>query len=235
MNEVIDNQAANDKRGGMRWMHVLLIVLATVVVTAGITYWLVRTYIYAKDFKPVELSVKERQVLDDKLRSLGIQTEQSPGTAAADARSEHNASGRLIPERYSETGASRVVSLTERELNGLIASNPEMARKFAVDLSADLISAKLLVPVDPDFPVMGGKTLRVNAGMEMAFRDGRPIVVLKGVSVMGVPLPNAWLGGLKNIDLVSEFSGDAGFWKAFADGVDDIRVADGQLKVTLKE
>jgi hypothetical protein len=235
MNEVVDNQAADNKRGGMRWTHVLLIVLATIVATAGITYWLVRTYIYAKDFKPVELSVSERQVLDDKLRSLGIQTDQPSAPTAADTRSEHDPTGRLIPEKYSETGASRVVSLTERELNGLVASNPEMARKFAVDLSADLVSAKLLVPVDPDFPVMGGKTLRVNAGLEMAFREGRPIVVLKGVSIMGVPIPNAWLGGLKNIDLVSEFGADAGFWKAFADGVEDIRIADSRLQVTLKE
>ncbi|MFA7593574.1 MAG: hypothetical protein WCY26_07530, partial [Thiohalobacteraceae bacterium] len=61
------------------------------------------------------------------------------------------------------------------------------------------------------------------------------VVVLKGVSLMGVPLPNAWIGGLKNIDLVQEFGAEQGFWKAFADGVEDIRVEDGRLKITLKE
>ncbi|OPZ64218.1 MAG: hypothetical protein BWY83_03244 [bacterium ADurb.Bin478] len=61
------------------------------------------------------------------------------------------------------------------------------------------------------------------------------MVVLRGVSIMGVPIPNAWLGNLKNIDLVQEFGGDRGFWKAFADGVDYIRVADGRLMIKLKE
>jgi hypothetical protein len=110
-----------------------------------------------------------------------------------------------------------------------------MARKLAIDLSDKLISAKLLVPVDPDFPILGGKTLRVNAGVEMAYQNSKPIVILKGVSIMGVPIPNAWLGGLKNIDLISEFGDQQGFWAAFAEGVDNIRVDDGLLIIKLKE
>ena len=53
------------------------------------------------------------------------------------------------------------------------------------------------------------------AGVELAYRQSRPIVVLKGVSVMGVPVPNAWLGGIKNIDLVNEYGEGDGFWQAF--------------------
>ena len=60
-------------------------------------------------------------------------------------------------------------------------------------------------------------------------------VVLKGVTVMGVPIPNAWLGGLKNIDLISEFGDEQGFWKGFSEGVDNIHVEDGELKIKLKE
>jgi hypothetical protein len=29
---------------------------------------------------------------------------------------------------------------------------------------------------------------------------------------MGVPIPNAWLGNLKNVELAQEFSGNDGFW-----------------------
>jgi len=39
---------------------------------------------------------------------------------------------------------------------------------------------------------------------------------------MGVPIPNAWLGGIKNIDLVKEFGADKGFWKTFSDGVENL-------------
>lgn len=89
--------------------------------------------------------------------------------------------------------------------------------------------------MEPDFPVLGGKTLRVNAGLNLAYADGRPIIALRGVSIMGVPMPNAWLGNLKNVNLVNEFGGDPGFWKSFADGVEQIQVEDGRLLIELKE
>ena len=219
-------------RRGLRGIHLVWIVLATILVTAAVTFWLVRTYIYAKDFTPVELSAAEQQALDGKLRALGY----DPGPAApASAPADESDEQWLRPERYDEAGARRTVSFSERELNAMVARNPDLARKLAVDLADDLVSARILVPVDPDFPVLGGKTLRVSAGVEMAFREAKPTVVLRGVSIMGIPIPNAWLGGLKNIDLVSEFGDQDGFWKSFADGVENIRVEEGQLKVALKE
>jgi hypothetical protein len=68
----------------------------------------------------------------------------------------------------------------------------------------------------------------------MRIAEGRPVVILKGVSLWGVPLPNAWLGYNKNIDLIKEY-GDRGFWKAFADGVEEIEVKEGKLRIKLKE
>jgi hypothetical protein len=114
-------------------------------------------------------------------------------------------------------------------------SNTDLSDKLVIDLSKDLLSVKLLIPVDQDFPVIGGKTIKVSAGMEFAFKNSLPTVILKGVSVMGIPVPNAWLGGLKNIDLVQEYGQDEGFWKAFSDGVEEMRVEDGRFKIKLKE
>ena len=142
---------------------------------------------------------------------------------------------RLEPEAYSEEGAHREIVFTERELNALLATNTDLARKLAIDLSENLASAKLLIPLDPDLPLLGGKTLKVAAGLELRFAEGRPVIVLKGVSLWGVPIPNAWLGGIKNIDLVKEFGSQGGFWQSFAAGVEDIRVAEGRLTVRLKE
>lgn len=84
-------------------------------------------------------------------------------------------------------------------------------------------------------PLFGGKTLKMAAGLELRFAEGRPVVELRGISLRGVPIPNAWLGGIKNIDLVEEFGGQGGFWQAFAAGVEDIRVEEGRLTVQLKE
>ncbi len=225
----------DDRKNGVSLPKVLLIVLATVLVTLGGSYWFLKTYVLAREFKPVELSSKEQQVLDSKLRELGYQPDDSRIETVRPSPEEFDARGALKPERYSEVGAKREVSFNERELNALLAHNTNLARKLAIDLSENLASVKLLVPMEPDFPVLGGKTLRFNAGISMAYLGGKPSVVLKGVSIMGVPVPNAWLGGLKNVDLVGEFGGGPGFWKSFSEGVEDIRVEDGRIKVKLKE
>jgi len=52
---------------------------------------------------------------------------------------------------------------------------------------------------------------------------------------MGVPIPNAWLGNLKNVDLVEQFGGRPGIWKAFADGIEFAQIHEGELKIKLKE
>jgi hypothetical protein len=220
-------------------MRLFLIVLVTIIVTAGITYWVLRTWVFPSEFTPVKLSVKEEQVLDRKLERLdSLQSVNTRGSAKArrsKKTQDEQGTDYLEPEAYSEEGADRSISLTERELNSLVAKNTDLARKLAIDLSDNLMSAKLLIPVDEDFPIMGGQILKVRAGVELAYRDTRPIVVLKGVSIMGVPVPNAWLGGLKNIDLVEQYGTDAGFWKAFADGVEHIDVEDGKIRIQLKE
>ena len=117
----------------------------------------------------------------------------------------------------------------------MVARNTDLADKVAIDLANDLVSLRMLIPMDPDFPFFGGKTLKVRAGAELAFRGGRPVCILRGISVMGVPLPNAWMGGLKNIDLVNVFGSDPGFWKGFADGVAAIQVREGNLEIVLRE
>jgi len=204
----------------VRRRTVVWIVLATVIVTVGVT-WIVRTYVFPGAFRPVELSARETQTLDDKLAQLG----DTPGAPA----------GTLEPEPYREDAARRAVSFSERELNALIAHDPDLAQRVALDLSDDLASVRLLVPMEPDFPLVGGRTLRIDAGLELAFRAGRPVAILRGVSIMGVPLPDAWLGNLKNVDLVQEFGDAGGFWQAFAAGVEDVEVVDGALRVRLKE
>jgi hypothetical protein len=173
-------------------------------------------------------------VLDQKLSLLGYEPEKRTVPSISPEAKEESDDTWLRPERYNEKNAKREVSFSERELNAMVANNQDLAKKLAVDLSDDLVSTRLLVPVDKDFPILGGKTLRVSTGVEMAFRDAKPIVILRGVSIMGVPIPNAWLGGLKNIDLISEFGDQRGFWAGFAEGVEDIRVEEGELKVKLK-
>jgi hypothetical protein len=218
-----------EKRFGC--LQVFALIVLAVIITAGATILIFKTYFFPSEFKPVTLNPHEEKILTaklEKLDTIGVDVNLNK-------KDRLDSGGTLEPEPYSEKNIKREIIFTERELNALLAKNTDLARKLAIDLSDDLVSAKLLVPVDEDFPVLGGKTLRVRTGMVFAYVKNKPVVILKGVSIMGVPLPNAWLGGIKNIDLVKEFGTDKGFWKTFSDGIEDIKVKEGHLKITLKE
>jgi hypothetical protein len=219
---------------GLSGLQVTGIVVAAMAITMVATLFIVKTWLFPRPFEPVVLSPAEEQRLERKLARFEQMDSRSAGRAPAQGRPSVPATD-LQPEIYSEEGASREIRLSEREINGMIAQNTDLARKMVVDFSEDLVSVKMLIPMDPDFPFLGGKTLKIKAGAELAFRDSRPVVILRGISVMGVPLPNAWLGNLKNIDLIKTFGTDPGFWKGFADGVAAIQVREGSLLIVLKE
>jgi hypothetical protein len=125
--------------------------------------------------------------------------------------------------------------LTEREVNSLIAKDAEMAKHVAVDLADNLVSVQLVVPVTEEMPIVGGKTLKLNFGVELSYANGKPVVAMQGISLGGVPLPSAWWGDIKHINLVEEFGGPGGFWDQFAKGVQDLKIQDGRLRIILKE
>lgn len=219
----------NKKKGTAR-LSILGIVLVTILVSVGVTVWIVNGYIFPKKFKPVTLSQKEQSVLDQKLKKFhDIGTSEPNVDTSKETRTMI-----LTPEKYSED-VDKVIELTERELNALLAKNTDLSDKLVIDLSDNLLSVKLLIPVDQGFPVIGGKTIKVTAGMELAFKNSRPVVILKGVSLMGMPIPNAWLGGFKNIDLIKEFGQNEGFWKAFSEGVEEMHAEEGRFMIKLKE
>jgi hypothetical protein len=221
------------------FLQVFGLIVIAVIITAGITILVFKTYFFPSEFKPVTLNPHEEQVLAVKLEnldSIGIAVNSHrndiPNKPSKSVRFNPNAP--LEPEPYSEKGIKREINFTERELNALLAKNTDLSKKLAIDLSDDLISAKLLLPVDEDFPIFGGKILRVRTGVVFTYDKGKPVIILKGITIMGVPIPNAWLGGIKNIDLVEQFGADTGFWKTFSDGVEDISIEEGFFKLKLK-
>jgi len=199
------------------WQLAFFVLLA-VVLSSMLALYLGYRFLFPAAFTPIALNNNEQQVLQAKLERL-------------DGRSAQ----RLEPEAYREPAASRSINFSEKELNALLVNSPELAQRLSIDLSDNLASANLLLPIPADFPLLGGKTLRVNAGLQLSYDRGQPQVVLQGLSLWGVPVPNAWLGGIKNVDLVEQFGSDQGFWRAFADGVESIAVEDGELHLVLKE
>jgi len=212
--------------------QVVLFVGLAMLATALVTTWWVNQYLYAAAFDPIQLSKVEQESLDRKMAQLGqVQSSGAPPEILKGTSSDET----LTPEPYSEEGASRTIQLTEREVNSLIAKDAEMAKHVAVDLAENLVSVKLVVPVNDEVPLVGGNTLKLNFGVELSYANGKPVVAMQGISLGGVPLPSAWWGDIKHLNLVEEFGGTGGFWDQFAKGVEDIRIRNGQLQITLKE
>ena len=212
--------------------QVALFVGLAVLATALMTVWWVNQYLFAKMFEPTRLSVAERQVLNAKMAPL---LHMADAASSVPPSSLPNTARPLEPEPYSESGANREIRLTEREVNALLARDPEMAKRMAVDLADDLLSVKLVVPVNKEMPLVGGKMLKLNFGLALSYANGKPVVAMRGISVGGIPLPSAWWGDIKNTNLVEEFGGSGGFWDQFAKGVEDLKIQEGELHVTLKE
>jgi hypothetical protein len=204
------------------WKIFGITIITIAIIIGGI--WLVREYLFPQTFTPVVLSDGETQRLNQKLNVLSL----------PNIKGKQVTQTQLKPEPYSEVNANRDIFFSEREVNAMIAHNTDMANNLVIDLSDNLASAKLLIRTDSDLPLFGDKIVRVNMGLELAFAQGKPIVKLRGISAWGVPLPNSWLGGIKNIDLVQEFGDNNGFWQGFAEGIDYINVSEGKLVVKLK-
>lgn len=200
----------------------LAIIVITVALVLGLGYWVTAAYLFPTSFTPVELDQKQQEQLNQKLKRLSRDKPSSTQQS-------------LEPEAYSETDASREIYFSEKELNALLHRNTNLADKLAIDLSENLASAKLLLDVHPDFPVLGGKTIKVSGGMELQLTAGSLNVSLKGISVWGIPLPNAWLGNMKEVDLIREFGQSGGFWQAVNEGVEEISITEGKLRIKLRK
>ena len=223
---------------GLGCLPIFGLLLLTVILTVAVTLWAINSSWLNSKFKPVQLSDSEQTTLSQKLDAIGSfdATARDDKPLTTEFLTEPDSEQQeLQPEVYSEDQTKRRIELTERELNSLLAENTDLAEQIVIDLTNNMASVKLLVDLDPDFPFIGGKTLKVSSGTELSYANNQPSVVMKGVSVWGIPIPNAWLGGLKNIDLIEQFGETDGFWNSFAQGIEDIRVEDGKLLIQLAE
>ena len=232
--EYMTGKTGDKNQTKSKWPRILGIIALFFIVVITVSVWWIKHNLYANPFNPTKLNEREQQVLNTKLERLE-QSFQKQGKFSGTRTDEEMTKERLEPEDYTEDPARREIRISQKELNALIAKDEKAARQIAINLSDDMISLKLVIPVDKDLPFLGGKTLRLSCGVTLRHEAGKPVVALRGVSIGGIPIPNAWLGNLKNVDLVHEFNGQHGFWGALSKGVEDIKVSNGSLSIKLRE
>ncbi|HMO51325.1 MAG TPA: hypothetical protein PKE26_08845 [Kiritimatiellia bacterium] len=216
----MNHPAVNAGKKSWGCLHVLLALIVLLLAAILGSMWWVKRNAYASSFTPVILSEAGQATLDAKLNAV------DPSTAVF--------GGGMAGGIYEESDERRRLVFSEDELNAVLAKDPDLAQKVRFRLSERLVSVQVLAPVDPEIPVLGGKTLKFSIGLELAYTNEAPVIAVRGISIGGIPLPAAWWGDIKNKNLVDPFVGAGGFWDLFSRGVEYLDVQDGRFVLHLK-
>ena len=202
-----------------------VIVLSSCVLTALGTVWWVKRHVYASPLVPVQLTASEQSTFDRKLSDLQIPGAPSLNPTSSDTSSE---------TRATEHNP-RSLLITTREINAFLAKQG-VGEQIKIDLAPDRVIANFLLPIDQDAPLFAGTTLRIRFALSAAMNSlGKLEIKVDDVSLGGIPIPNAWLGNIKGLDLMtSDLSGDPTLQR-FAAGIKDFRIGRDELSVILNE
>lgn len=194
------------------------IVLSCCLLTAVATVWWVKHNIYASPLHPVQLSQSEKTTLDAKLAKLELSEEVVP------------------PEAPAKTdGDPRTISISSKEINAFLA-NQGIGEQVKLDVTRNRIAANFLLPIDKDAPLFAGTTLRIRLALNALMNEnGKLVVKIDDVSLGGIPLPNAWLGDIKGLDLITSNIGEDPALERFAAGIKEFRLDNGQVHIVLNE
>ena len=206
-----------------------------IVATVAVTIWWIQ-----RPIKPVVLSAQEKAEVEEKLQHLG--GGKAPATspnlrAKADAPSPVAASGTVENQgqNRSYTPGSKVLKLTEREINGLLNANTDLGNSVRLEFARDAINAYLVVPIPQDFPIGGGKMFRARGRFRVSLgNDATPFAILEDVTVFGLSLPKAWLGGLKGENLIGQAMGERNGKPVFK-GIKSLRIEPGALVLEVED
>ena len=165
------------------------------------------------------LTTEEKAIREEKLAVL-----QAAPAEPAEVTEE------VAPKEY--TPGEKKIMLTERELNGLIHENTSLGEQLKLELVKDAVHARVSADIPEDFPVMAGKKLKGKARFLVNEENGSPTLVLEDVTLWGISLPNAWLGGLKGQNLLGTVLSPDGGSLA---GIKEISITDGSLVIELAD
>ncbi len=194
------------------------IILACCGLTAAATAWWVKRNLYASTMTPVQLTAQEQRTFETKMEVLQHPPVSEPASPAVSPEDE-----------------KRTVVVTDREINAYLAKQG-LGDTVKVDLGDDNLAATVIVPVPEDSPLFGGTTLRLRVALGVKV-DGinAPSFQVSDVSLGGLPLPNAWLGDIKNVNLAGQnLEKDPALQRFFA-GIKKFQVRKEGVLLTLNE
>lgn len=193
-----------------------LIILGIVLAAIGLlVLW------YNRPIRPVVLTEPEMAVVETKIAAMQTATDDVPPPAASPD----------TPTDY--VPGTREIAFTDRELNGLLNEHTNLGDQIAFQFTPGAVLARIETPLPEDVPVVGGTTLRARAKFSVDPSGPSPSLTLEDFTVWGVSVPNDWLGGMKNTNLLSEAFGSNS--SEGIPGVESLTIEKGRILIRLKE
>jgi len=216
----------------------LLALVLLIAATIALTIWWIQ-----RPIKPVVLSPGEKAVVDQKLQRLEGGSTKTPSQPDGSRPVQGaNTPAPVAPGQGVEQDdrnlriyvpGSKTLKLTEREINGLLNANTDLGKSVRLEFAQDAVNAYIAVRIPDDFPVGGGRMFRARARFRVSLGNGgQPYAILDDVTVFGLSLPKAWLGGIKGENLISDAVGQRG---QLIKGIKSLRVEPGALVLEVED
>lgn len=203
----------------------LLLLVLMLAATVAVTIWWIQ-----RPIRPVVLSPQEKIAVDGKIKELEggtIPLGTQPPTAE-----KASPIATPTPDPRTYVPGSKTLKLTEREINGLLNLNTELGDKVRLEFATDAINAYMAIPVPQDFPIAAGTTIRMRGRFKVSIGgEGKPFAVLEDVTIFGLSLPKAWLGGIKGENLLGEALGG----QPVVHGIKSLKVEPGALVIEVED
>jgi hypothetical protein len=203
----------------------LLALLLLLVLTVIFTIWWIQ-----RPIKPVVLTEKEKATVESKLQRINGGT----NPAFNGERGTHVELAPVPPEP-TYTPGGKTLRLTDREINGLLHQNTDLGDSVRIEFARDAVNAYVVTPIPKDFPVFGGKMFRARANFGLSIGNGGvPYASLQDVTIYGLSLPKAWLGGIKGENLLADAVGKRN-GSPILQGIKSLRVESGALVLEVND
>lgn len=221
----------------------LLVLLLVIAGVAAALWWIQRP------IRPVVLSPQEQATVEKKIRELeGGTIPLTPASSsvplssvsvgpvsAAPAPLPSGTPAASMPASDGSTyvPGTKVLRLTDREVNGLLNQNTDLGNKVRLEFAKDAVNAYLALPIPEDFPVGAGTIFRMRGRFRVSIGgQGQPYAILEDITIFGLSLPKAWLGGIKGENLLGDALGNGG---GVLQGVKSLKVEPGALVLEVED
>ena len=129
--------------------------------------------------------------------------------------------------------ATEPLTLTERDLNALLAKQPEakeLADKVYVSLDGDQVKGRVSIPLPHLGWLASGRYLNGDATFNVSLENGVLIVTARAVQVKGLPLPDSVMSQLRVQNLAKDFYKDPKSAEAISK-LESLQVRDGLVTI----